>query len=155
MHPRLVGAIGLYCGNDAIAEELAQEALIRACSRWKSVRAMNSPEGWLHRVGFNLANSYFRRAAAERRARTRLEGFADRPATADLAEVVSLREALAQLPRRQRAVLVLRFYADMRFTEIASVLECPESTAKSLARRGLDALRKDPLIPGAKEAGLV
>jgi DNA-directed RNA polymerase specialized sigma24 family protein len=73
-HPRLVGALSLYCGDRAVAEELAQDALSRACRDWNKIRHLGSPGAWTHRVAINLANSYFRRAAAETRAKRRLQG---------------------------------------------------------------------------------
>lgn len=66
-HPRLVGALSLYCGDRALAEELAQDALTRACRDWRKVRNFAAPGAWTHRVAMNLANSYFRRRAAETR----------------------------------------------------------------------------------------
>ena len=65
MHPRLVGALALHCGDRDVAEELAQETLARVWERWSSVRSMDSPEAWTFRVAFNLSNSRFRRNAAE------------------------------------------------------------------------------------------
>ena len=66
--PRLVGALSLSTGDRHVAEELAQEALVRVCERWNEVQVMESPMGWAHRVGFNLASSHYRRREAERRA---------------------------------------------------------------------------------------
>lgn len=56
----LVGALSLYLGDAAVAEELANEALLRAVDRWKHVRAMANPDGWLYAVSFNLARSRYR-----------------------------------------------------------------------------------------------
>src|SRR3954449_5374681 len=71
-YARLAGALGLMCGESGVGEELAQEALLRVWERWPSVRAMDSPEAWVFRVGFNLANSRLRRVVAERRANQRV-----------------------------------------------------------------------------------
>lgn len=138
-HARLVGLLSLYCGDDGVAEELAQETLVRACTSWRKVREMDNAGAWLNRVGINLANSHFRRRAAERRATARL----DPPAatTRDDDAAIALRDALAALPPRQRTALVLRFYADMSFAEIAHHMGATESTVKSLVRRGVGALR--------------
>ena len=76
--PRLVAALTLYCGDVHVAEEIAQEALLRAYRRWPTVAAFESPGGWAYRVGINLANSLLRRKQAESRARRRLAN--DRPA---------------------------------------------------------------------------
>jgi RNA polymerase sigma-70 factor (ECF subfamily) len=67
--PRLVGALALHCGDRGTAEELAQEALARAWQRWTQVQQMQNPSAWIYRVAFNLATSWFRRRAAETRAR--------------------------------------------------------------------------------------
>ncbi len=61
----------LLTGDQAEAEELAQEALARVWRDWARVRTMDSPGGYLHRVAMNLATSQLRRRAAERRARVR------------------------------------------------------------------------------------
>ena len=68
MWPRLVGSMTLITGDRAAAEDLAQEALIRACSTWSSVSAAASADAWTFRVAFNLANSRWRRKGAEGRA---------------------------------------------------------------------------------------
>ncbi len=67
----LVRGLALYCGDAAVAEELAQDAFARAFQRWSSVSGMARPDAWLRTVAFNLARSRFRRRAAERRAYTR------------------------------------------------------------------------------------
>src|ERR671924_1290470 len=68
---QLVGMLSLYCGDRDVAEELAQEAILRLCKHWKRVRNMGHRRAWLQRVGINLANSHFRRRSAERRATSR------------------------------------------------------------------------------------
>jgi hypothetical protein len=94
------------------------------------------------RVALNLANSHFRRKRYKRRARECLEAGLVRVAEpADTAAAVALRDALAALPPRQRTTLVLCYYADLPVAEIAELLDCPISTAKSHIRRGLARLR--------------
>ena len=67
-YPRLVGLLTLYTGNANLAEDLAQEALARAIRHWRRLQRMESPKGWLYQVAINLANSWFVRRRAERRA---------------------------------------------------------------------------------------
>ena len=156
VHPRLVGALSLYTNDRDVAQEIAQDCLVRICRDWRKVQQMSSPEGWALRIAMNLANSLYRRKAAERRARQKIQA---RPhlntSQQDWTDGVALRSALGALPARQRAVLIMRFYADMPFMDIARAMEIPESTAKSLARRGLDRLRTDPSVPSLKEARVV
>jgi RNA polymerase sigma factor (sigma-70 family) len=136
---RLVGVLMLHCGDRHIAEELAQETLARVCVRWRSVQRMANPEAWMFRVGINLANSYFRRITAERKAEQRLGAAADYRDT-DPSDAIAVRQALSDLPKRQRSVLVLRFYADLSVRDVAEALDIPEGTVKTLTRRGLKRL---------------
>jgi RNA polymerase sigma-70 factor (ECF subfamily) len=144
--PRLVGSLSLYTGDRFVAEELAQEALVRVCERWDEVREMESPVGWAHRVGFNLASSHFRRRGAERRARLRLGALVDvPPPEVDAADALALRRAVAALPEGQRQALVLRYYADLPVADVASLMECPENTVKTHTRRAIQQLRRGGL----------
>lgn len=141
-HPRLVGALSLYCGDPDLAEEFAQEALARVCRDWSRVSAMDAPGAWAHRVAMNLANSWFRRRAAERRARAR-HGDPARGVTTDPdgAEAVAVRQAVAALPPRMRAAVVLRYYADLGVRETAAAMGCAEGTVKALTHKGMASLR--------------
>lgn len=140
--PRLVGALGLYVGDEAVAEELAQEALLRACRRWERVSRMESPGGWTWRVARNLANSHLRRRRAEWRARARLST-ADRTddATDEFAERVAVRRAVADLPERQRNVLVARYFLDWSVQMTARELGMSADAVRSLSKRAVAALR--------------
>jgi RNA polymerase sigma-70 factor (sigma-E family) len=153
-HPRLVGALSLYCGDRGVAEELAQDALARACRDWGRVRRLEAPGAWAHRVAINLANSYFRRRAAETRAKRRLldRQRVDARAGADPAAAIAIRTAVASLPRRQRTALVLRYYADLPVGDVATAMGCPEGTVKSLTSKAIASLRHELQIGDLKEA---
>jgi RNA polymerase sigma-70 factor (sigma-E family) len=140
---RLVALLTLHCGDRHIAEELAQETLAKVCLRWRSVQQMSSPEAWMFRVALNLANSYWRRLAAERKAKARLGGEDTHHPEPDPTDAIAVRQALARLPKRQRSVLVLRFYADLSVKEVAETMDMPEGTVKTLTRRALTRLRDD------------
>ncbi|GAB3862949.1 SigE family RNA polymerase sigma factor [Dactylosporangium cerinum] len=62
--------------------------------------------------------------------------------TADVEEAIVLRAALAKVPRRQQAVLVLRFLCDLPVDEVATMLDCSPGTVKSQTARGLATLRR-------------
>lgn len=141
--PRLVGSLALYCGDRDVAEELAQEALVRIFRDWERVRKMASPEAWSYRVAINLAHSHYRRRSAWRRARSRMEARAGAGQTMpDTADAVAVRTALQALPARQRKVLVLRYYADLSIAELADALDISVSAAKSRSHRATAALRE-------------
>lgn len=140
-HPRLVGALSLYTGDADLAEELAQEALATACRSWKQVERYDAPGAWVHRVAINLANSYFRRRAAERRARERAAAEPPEYDQPDAADAVAVRAAVASLPRRQRTALVLRYYADLPVAEVAALMGCRDGTVRALTAQGIAGLR--------------
>lgn len=141
---RLVGALSLYVGDAGVAEELANEALLRAVDRWGEVQVMTNPDGWVHTVAFNLARSRFRRLAAERRAHARLAA-RDAPAGPDVADVLAIRAALARLPNRQRQAVICRYYLDMPAAGIAAAMNCSAGTVKVHLRSALATLRQQGL----------
>jgi RNA polymerase sigma-70 factor (sigma-E family) len=138
-HPRLYGAMLLHTRDRAEAEDLAQEALVRAVERWSTVSRMESPDGWLFRVAFNLAHSRGRRRALWPKVRRRLVAAGaveSGPRDLDLAR------ALSRLSERQRAAVVLRHYLDRSVRETALVLACSEGTVKALTHQGIESLRR-------------
>jgi RNA polymerase sigma-70 factor (ECF subfamily) len=137
--PALVGVLTLHCGDRAVAEDLAQEALARAWERWDEVQHMSNPQGWVYRVAVNLATSRVRRRRIERAAHRRLDP--PEPRDERVAERVALRDALASLAPRQRAAVVLRYYADLSVADTADALGCAEGTVKALTHQGVSALR--------------
>lgn len=138
-HPVLVGAVGLYLGDQQDAEDIAQEALVRLVQRWP-LPGVDSPGAWVMRVAFNLATSRHRRRAVHARAVARL---AVRPAEepVDPGDALAVRRAVLALPNRQRAAIVLRYFADLSVRETATHLGCPEGTVKTLVHQGIKNLR--------------
>jgi RNA polymerase sigma-70 factor (sigma-E family) len=139
--PRLVGGLTLHCGDAALAEEVAQETLIRVWDHWDDVRHCESPQAWAWRVALNLTSSWFRRRAAERRAAHRMGAAPEEAATSDTADRLVVREALRHLPPRQRAALVLRYYDQLTVAESATAMRCAPGTVKSLTHHAITALR--------------
>jgi len=142
LHPKLVGALALHCGDRHLAEELAQETLARVWERWATVRGLDAPAAWAFRVAFNLASSRFRRLAAERRAHRRAGVPAAVIPEVDRAEALAVREAVAALPERQRAAVVLRYFADLPVAQVAEILGCEPGTVKSLTSHARAHLRR-------------
>jgi RNA polymerase sigma-70 factor (sigma-E family) len=131
----------LMTGDAGEAEDLVQEAFIRVARRWRRVAAMDKPVAYARRVLINLALD-----GAKRRSRQRAElepqgsqpELTDDSAARALQEIDDLAEfqwALAGLPSRQRAVLVLRYWADLPVAEVAATLSCSAGTVKSTASR--------------------
>jgi RNA polymerase sigma factor (sigma-70 family) len=143
-HGRLVAAVDLIVDDPAAAEDIVQEAMIRAAARWGRVRDLASPGGWLHRVAVNLAISHVRRRGTARRA---LERIAVRePARVqedpDPSVRVAVRDALQTLPPDERAVLVLRYLLDASLQETADALGRSPTATRSLTQRARTRLRQ-------------
>lgn len=140
--PRLVNAMTYYCGDVYVAEELVQEALLRACRRWGTVSALQSPEGWAFRVTLNLANSVWRRKQAEHRARERHGGDDAAYRDPDIAERDAVHHALGKLSAKQREVVVLRYFLDLPFDRVAELTASSPGAVRTSASRAISQLRR-------------
>jgi RNA polymerase sigma-70 factor (sigma-E family) len=130
--------------NRVEAEDLLQLALERAYRHWGRVCGTGEPERYVRRILANASADRWRRLA--RRPELPLQPDEAGPAVPDEAAVVAERDyllrALAALPPRQRAVLVLRYYDDFSEAEVAEALGCTIGTVKSHAARALARLRE-------------
>jgi RNA polymerase sigma-70 factor (sigma-E family) len=141
--PALVRFAAALTGDRGLAEDVVQEVLIRAYGRWSRIADLDAPEAYLRRMVTNEYLSWRRRwARVSPTPDAGLSGSVTDHAEA-YAEQDAIRTELARLPRRQRAVLVLRYYEHLTDAEIADVLGCPSGTVRSLASRALAALRVD------------
>ncbi|GGI04965.1 hypothetical protein GCM10011354_11720 [Egicoccus halophilus] len=139
--PRLVGAMAHYCGDVHVAEELVQEALLRACRRWSHVSTLESPEGWTYRVAVNLANSAWRRRRAQRRARER-HGPSGTVVDPDPVEdQLWVRSALRELSVEQREAVILRYLLDLSAEQAADVLGTTPGAVRARTHRAVERLR--------------
>ncbi len=133
-YPLVVGQAYLLVGDLGEAQDVAQEAFVRALARWRIVRTLDDPVGWVRRVAINLAISRWRR---HRNALTAWRQRADRETSAGPGpDRVAVIDALRGLPRRQRAVLVLHHMNDLSVADVARELGVPEGTVKSDLSRG-------------------
>jgi RNA polymerase sigma-70 factor (sigma-E family) len=129
----------LMCGDWALAEDLVQTALLRLYTRWQRIDPAGV-DAYARRVISRLAIDESRRPY--RRAELRHE-LPDAPvASSEQADALDVRAALQQVPPRQRAVLVLRYFSDLTSTEVAKVLRVSEGTVRSQTARGLTTLRQ-------------
>jgi len=140
-HPQLVAALAHQFGDRWLAEELAQEALIRACDRWDRVSALASPIGWTFRVGVNLGSSWFRRRGAEQRARRRHGAAPDTSPDTDVVDRILVERALAELTAAQRQVVVLRYFLGLSAEEAAEATGSTAGAVRGLTFRAIRVLR--------------
>ena len=128
-------------GDAAAAEDLAQTALVGVYRHWRRVSAARAPEAYARRM---LLNAYL--SGARRRSSTEVPVAEPEPGeVADPTDAVvdrtHVRAMLGRLAPRARAVLVLRYYADLPDAAIAAELGIAESTVRATASRALAALR--------------
>lgn len=132
-------------GDKHMSEDLVQEALARTHQKWTKINSLDHPDAYVRRIIVNEFMSWGRRHGK------RLTLVPDIPEQAHGAprsdhvaasvDRSAMWELLAQLPRQQRAVLVLRFYEDCSDAQIAEILGCAPVTVRSHASKGLATLR--------------
>jgi RNA polymerase sigma factor (sigma-70 family) len=136
--PRAVAFACLLSGSRQQADDLAQEALVRLIGRLGHLRSEAAIGAYVRRTIVNLHLDGIRRSATARRTRP------DPPpavALPDVEERHHVRSLMAELPARQRAAVVLRYYEDLSEKEAARILRCSVPALRALTGRGLDALR--------------
>jgi len=140
--PAVLRFAAVLAGDRAVAEDLAQEVLVRAFSRWDKIGCLDRPEFYVRKMVLNEFLSWRRRSLRQIPVGGAGEsaGMAPDPAHA-YTERQALLAELGKLPRRQRAVLVLRYYEDRDDAEIAELLGCTPGTVRGYASRALAALR--------------
>jgi len=133
-------------GNLHDAEDLVQTALEATARRWLKVLAAGDPTAYVKKSMVNAHISRWRRLRREWLTDTVLAD--DSAVLGGLLTEQAMWTALEQLPPRQRAVLVLRYYEDLSEADIASVLGCSPGTVKSQASKALASLRRDAVDDG-------
>jgi RNA polymerase sigma-70 factor (sigma-E family) len=145
-------AFGLT-GDRWLAEDLAQTALASAYASWWRVRKADDPDAYVRRILINASRSRFRRhRVAEQPGATAPEAATADP-TASVDDRSALLGALRQLPPRQRAVVVLRYWEDLSDEQAAALLGCSASTVRSQAARALAKLRDSGALAGQDTDG--
>ncbi|MEV0650749.1 SigE family RNA polymerase sigma factor [Phytomonospora sp. NPDC050363] len=138
----------LLSGDAHLAEDIVQEALARCHRPWERISANGDPEAYVRKAVLRQFLSWRRRLSFGERATADMTVHA--PSAADgsqaLAERDTLWRLLAGLSRKQRAVLVLRFYEDLAYAQIADLLGIRESTVRVHAHKGLSELRVSPQL---------
>jgi len=142
--PAAVRLAYLLTGDQAIAEDLAQDAFVRVAGKLVHLRHRDAFDDYLRRTVINLSKNHFRRRAIERAYLTRFR-VVDRSASHDkgVVERQAMLAALQVLPHRQRSAIVLRFYEDLPEDAVAEILRCRPATVRSLVFRGVQTLRSE------------
>ena len=138
--PRMVAVAYAISGSRWAAEELAQEALLRAHRDWDSVSSYDKPGAWLRRVTINLSNSHLRRRVSEVKALEKATLRGIEPLEPHPEEEMEFWQEVKKLPRRQRDAVALHYVDDLSTAEVAEVLEISESSVRTHLQRGREAL---------------
>ena len=151
--PRLRRTAYLLCADWHRADDLVQATITRLYVKWWRARTADSLDAYVRAM---LVRQFLGEQRTGWRSRVRVTDSVPETAGADvdMDARVDVRRALAVVPPRQRATLVLRFYCDLTVEQTAEILECSTGNVKSQTSRGLDALRRilGP-VPGVQGKG--
>jgi RNA polymerase sigma-70 factor (ECF subfamily) len=136
---RVARALTLACGDRDLAHDAAQEGFARALRHWRKVRDMDRPDGWVYVVAMNQLRDHWRRAGRRRGRTPEPEYVADD--TSAVATRVSVRDAIATLPPRQREAVVLRYLADLPLADVADAMGCALGTVKATLHEAMATMR--------------
>ena len=140
--PRLLRFADVLCGGPDPAEEVVQDVAIKVHTRWAKISGLEHREAYVRRM---IVNEYLSWRRKWSRLVPQAEFTEPRPSGADFADQQADRALLvtelARLPRKQKAVLVLRYLEGLPDTEIAEILGCSAVTVRTHASRGLATLR--------------
>ena len=144
---RLLRTAYLLTRDHGLAEDLLQTALTKAWFAWS--RIDGDPEAYVRKVVVNTYSSWWRRKWNGEHPSDELPETATADHATGSSESHDLWQALGRLPRRQRAVVVLRYFEDLTEAETARILECSVGTVKSQTSKAFAKLRIDPALEPA------
>jgi RNA polymerase sigma-70 factor (sigma-E family) len=146
---KLVRTAYLLTQDHALAEDLVQTALAKAWFAWSRIEG-GDPEPYVRKIIVNTYASWWRRRWNGEQPSAELPETA---APLEAEERTDVWQALQRLPRRQRAVVVLRYYEDLTEAETARILGCTTGTVKSQTSKAFAKLRLDPALLSGARAG--
>lgn len=145
----LVRSAWLLTGDEGRAQDLVQTALVKTWSRWGRLVRQDAPEAYVRRV---MLSTYLTWSRRRWRGELPVETLPERGWAGDPYAAVDLRQpllaALRELPPRQRAVVVLRYFDDLTEVQTAAVLGCSVGTVKSQASKAIGRLRANTALVG-------
>ena len=130
-------------GDVQEADELLQSTLVKVYVSWRRVERAETPDAYVRRIMINQASTLWRAEKRRRQTRERVQEIPTEVTEPgrDLAERDEMWELIQDLPPRQRAIVVLRYYEDLTELEIAEALEIAPGTVKSQANAAIAKLR--------------
>ena len=144
--PKLVHTAYLLTGDRHEAEDVVQATLAKVYLAWPRISRLDEPDAYIHRALVNTNLSRFRKRRVVQLLTSRIPERAREPQHDQVEERALLMSALAALPPRQRAVVVLRYWEDLSEHQVAEILGCSPGNVKSQASRGLRKLREHPAL---------
>ncbi len=153
---RVYGMTGRFVGHGADAEDLAQEAFLKAFRGLEGFKGHAKFSTWLYRITFNLCMDWLRRNRKPGRRTASIDAAAEvADGTADLGKCLlaaeernEVRKAVDRLPERYRTVVILLYYQELSYDQIGSVLDIPIKTVETRLYRARQMLRKTLRDPG-------
>jgi len=137
--PRLRRTAFLLCGDWHTAEDLAQSTLVKMFSSWRRISRKDAADSYATRT---LVNTYLADKRRKRVGEILTDTMPERPVSSQTPEVrLLVLNALATLPPKARAVVVLRYWSDLSVEQVATMLDCSTGNVKSQSARALDKLR--------------
>jgi RNA polymerase sigma-70 factor, ECF subfamily len=136
-YPRIVAGLVLLCGSREAAEDVVQEALVRAWEHNARGEEINSLRAWTAVVALNLARTGLRRARASLRARGRVVSNLDREESESAAvdRHMDIIRAIRRLGPQQREAVALHYFSDLPLSEVAQIMNRDEGAVKALLHR--------------------
>jgi RNA polymerase sigma-70 factor (sigma-E family) len=143
----------LLCGDEHSGDDLVQQTVTKLYERWRRARTADNLDGYVRTMLLRVFLDEKRRPWSSRVFLVGEPLERSAPAGPDVEQRAVLRAALAGVPRRQRAVLVLRFLCDLPVDEVARLLDCSAGNVKSQTHHGLARLRRQLGEPGLAALG--
>jgi RNA polymerase sigma-70 factor (ECF subfamily) len=147
----LMGYLHRLAGSDHLAEELHQQtwlSVLDHIGKFDSASTAGGWKAWLFRIATNKANDHWRSRGREKSATDGLRLVTDGESPAadyrleETEQQLKLKKAIEQLPESQRQILLLRYYSNLKFVEIAEMLGCPLNTALGRMHKAVLKLRQ-------------
>jgi RNA polymerase sigma-70 factor (sigma-E family) len=137
--PRLCRTAFLLCGDWHTAQDLTQTTLAKVYVSWRRIRRRAGAQSYAHRT---LVNTYLAMARKRSFAETPVSLVPEETSCADTADLrILLKQALAQLPPKARAVVILRYWEDRSADQVAELLGCSAGSVRVQSARALEKLR--------------